>query len=248
MRSIAAAVLAIAAVAGDARAAEPTCREPTVIIHAEALSDADKRTFEKRLRTVVSKVCAWWGATFDSPYTVNIEDSRGPSMALVPAWHGHHGTMLFRSGDTRRGHSAIIHEVTHVFAPNANRFLAEGLAVYAQEHLGGQSAYPNFGRDLHEAATSFAAASDLTMLDAIATPKGLRGPDRVEELKAYVVAGSFVRFLIETQGLAKFRVLYAKTPMVPGKRMTSDPARWQGVYGASLEQLEKRWKEFIANR
>jgi hypothetical protein len=248
MRLVAIVAFVTAAAFLTPHTAAAACREPQVTIHAEAMSAKDIRIFEKRLRRAIRKVCAWWGDTFDGPYTVNIEDNRGPSMAMIPAWRGHRGTMLFRSRKTRRGRSPILHEVTHIFAPNANRFVAEGLAVYAHEHLGGQPAYPNFGRDLYKAVKPYAAEADLPLLDSIIVPKGLMTPDRPKQLKAYLVAGAFVRFLIETEGLAKFRVLYAKTPMIPGRRIPSYSDRWKAVYGVSLEQLQNRWKEFIAKR
>lgn len=248
MKIATAAVLAILAGTALPVGARANCSDPTITINAESISDEDVAVFEKKLRTAISKVCAWWGPTFDGPYTVNIKDTRGPSMAMIPAWRGHHGTMLFRSHKTRKRRSPILHEVVHIFAPNANRLLAEGLAVYAHEHLGGQPAYPTFGKDLHREAKPLAADADLAALDAIVVPKGLRIEDRKQQRRAYTVAGSFVRYLIETHGFEKFRALYAITPMVPGERIPSDPARWQSVYDASLRELEARWIDFLASR
>ncbi len=114
------------------------------------------------------------GAVMDGGFEIDVEDNRGPSMALLPAWRGNRGRMIFRAPTVRRAASAIIHEVTHVTAPNANRFLAEGLAVYAQKKLRGQAAYPNFGRDLHRRASTFARAADIPTLERHATPKRLR--------------------------------------------------------------------------
>jgi hypothetical protein len=246
LRPLVVVLLLGAALAPGAAAA--ICSDPDVTVNAEAMTDAEIAAFEKTLRSAVATVCAWWGPTFEGPYTVNIEDNKGPSMAMIPAWRGHHGTMLFRSQKTRDGRSPVVHEVVHIFAPNANRFVAEGLAVYAHAHLGGQPAYPNFGRDLHKAAKPYAAWADLPMLDAIVVPKGLLTPDRPRQRKAYTVAGSFVRYLIETRGMEKFRALYALTPMVPRKRIPSDPARWQTIYGASLETLAAEWKTFLATQ
>jgi len=226
-------------------AAADGCSDPAVTITAEAMSDEDIQVFEKTLRSAIAKVCAWWGPTFAGPYRVSIEDSRGPSMALVPAWRGERGTMLFRSRTTSQGRSAAIHQVVHVFAPNANRFLAEGLAVYAHEHLGGAASYPNFGKDLHLLAAGFADRADLQALARIPTPKRVE-LDNLDGKASYVVAGSFVRFLVETEGMAKFRALYALTPLKPGERVRADPGRWQKVYGTSLPELEKRWKAFLA--
>lgn len=248
MKITAAAVLAILAGTALPTGARANCSDPTIRINAESISDEDVAVFEKKLRTAIGKVCAWWGPTFDGPYTVNIKDKPGPSMAMIPAWRGHHGTMLFRSGKTRKRRSPILHEVVHIFAPNANRLLAEGLAVYAHEHLGGQPAYPTFGKDLHQEARPLAAGADLAALDTIVVPKGLRIEDRKQQRRAYTVAGSFVRYLIETEGFDKFRTLYAITPMVPGERIPSDPTRWQSVYGRSLADLTRSWRQYVAER
>jgi hypothetical protein len=52
----------------------------------------------------------------------------------------------------RDNSGALLHEVVHVYAPNPNRFLAEGLAVYLHTKLAGNAALPNFGEDLGRAA------------------------------------------------------------------------------------------------
>lgn len=232
------------AVSGVAAGAGGGCSEPTVRISAEAMADSDVRAFEKTFRKAVGKVCAWWGPTYTGSFTINIEDSRGPSMALIPGWRGQRGTMLFRTGTTRDGRSAITHEVVHVFAPNANRFLAEGFAVYAHEHLGEQAAYPNFGEDLHEAAKEYADQADFQAMDGMATPRRLR-TDELNGKEAYIVAGSFVRFLVENHGLEKFRRLYAMTPMIPRDRNSGDSARWEQVYGKTLDGLATDWRAKI---
>jgi len=229
-------------------AASASCADPDITIKSEAMTAEDEQIFEKTLRSAIAKVCAWWGPTFAGPYRVTIRDDKGSSMAMIPAWRGHHGNMLFRSEKTRKRKSPVLHEVVHIFAPNANRFLAEGLAVYAHEHLHGQAAYPNFGRDLHKAAKPYAAWADLPMLDAIVVPKGLLTPDRPRQLKAYTVAGSFVRYLIETRGMETFRALYALTPMVPHERIPSDLARWETIYGKPLAALAAEWKDFITRQ
>ncbi len=165
-------------------------------------------------------------------------------MALVPAWRGQRGHMLFRARVVSKGQAASVHEVTHVFAPNANRFLAEGLAVYAHEYLRGPPAYPNFGRPLHAAARPYAKQADIVALERIATPDRLQGGS-LDDRESDLVAGSFVRFLIEQHGMAKFRHLYAMTPMVPHARNVNSPGRWQAVYDAPLNRLAEQWRQRI---
>jgi hypothetical protein len=166
-------------------------------------------------------------------------------MALVPTWRGARGEMLFRANIVRLERAAIQHEVVHVFAPNANRFLAEGLAVFAHEHLGGNKAYPNTGVDLHQAAKPLAPRADMTALERIATPAPLT-PAGLSEDEAYIVAGSFVRFLVERHGLEKFRALYALTPLVTHKRQAGETGRWTTVYGVAFDQLVADWRTFVA--
>lgn len=242
------AAVTILVTVSTAEAADPACSRFDVTIKTERMRKAEVTQFEKEFHEALRQVCGWWGPTFKGPFTVTVEDSRGPSMALVPAWHGNHGTLLFRTGRTLNGRSPIVHELTHVFAPNANRFLAEGLAVYAEEHLSDRIAYPAFGKDIHDAAKEFAATTDLEDLEAIVTPRQLQIEGRTEQREGYTVAGSFVRFLIDTEGLEKFRALYVKTPMVPGERIEGDANRWQEVYGLSLDALTERWRKFIADR
>jgi hypothetical protein len=60
-----------------------------------------------------------------------------------------------------------------------------------------------------------------------------------------VVAGSFVRFLVETHGKDKFRRLHALTPFRPGERIVYGPARYRSVYGTSLAGLASQWRAAI---
>ena len=209
-----------------------------------ALSKSEVEDFEKLFSDALDKVCNWWGKSFTGTFVIEIDDSRGPSMALVPAWRGDRGRILFRAPTIRRESNATVHEIVHVFAPNANRFLAEGLAVYAHEHLDGVGAYPNFGEDIHKAAKEFAEDAEIAALERLATPQRLQN-NQFGGKDAYKVAGSFVRFLIERHGLERFRRLFALTPLVPGSRDAGNPSRWQQVYGVDLDSLAADWRAVI---
>src|SRR5215470_6760285 len=69
--------------------------------------------------------------------------------SLVPQWTGDPGRMEFPAFRVAVGEAGALHELVHIYFPNANRMLAEGLAVYLQQKIGGNRAYPNFGEDLH---------------------------------------------------------------------------------------------------
>jgi hypothetical protein len=164
-----------------------------------------------------------------------------------------------------------MHELVHLVFPNANRFLAEGLAIYVQAEIGGNPAFPNFGRALHVVAREvlqkpvpeFAAgqparldAVRLAQLDAIATPEPLTlrigalvlGEDPCGQARIYPLAGSFVQHLVEARGLESFHALYSITPLVPFAQNAGPADRWLGVYGLSLADLEREWKSMITSR
>jgi len=230
--------------AGAPAAAKTPCSGAAMSIDAAPLSGGDARALEKSLRTALDKVCAWWGPTFKGPFTIEVQDGRGPSMALVPSWRGRRGHMLFRTWAIDHGVSAVVHEMIHVFAPNANRFLAEGLAVYGHELLKGVAAFPTDGHDLHRSAAGYADRADLPALDRLSLPRRLQ-TDEFSEKEAYIIAGSFVRFLVEAHGMAKFRALYAMTPLVPRRLIDSDPGRWRAVYGKDLAALAADWRKAL---
>jgi hypothetical protein len=115
-----------------------------------------------------------------------------------------------------------------VYAPGTNRFLAEGLAVYLQQKLGGNPAFPNFGKDLRILARDrLSSVSSLESLNNVRTPRPLRTV--MQEQPAYILAGSFVEFLIENYGLTMFRSLY-------------DIGNYESVYGKNLAALEREWR------
>ena len=213
---------------------------------SDPLTKQHRIRFEHELVFAARSVCKWWGATFAGTFRIELDDSIGPSMALTPAWRGNQGLMLFRSGAIRGRRAADIHEMAHVFAPNANRFLAEGVAVYAHQHLRGRPAYPNLGGDLHRLAKGLHERADLSALDRVATPNRLWLPKRLCERKAYIVAGSFVRFLIERFGMGKFRELYGLTPLIAGRRDAGGPGRWRSIFRTDLYELESEWKRAIS--
>jgi hypothetical protein len=246
LASLAIGALCVAALLFDARVAEGAeiaVEERITVSYPPDLSPATARRFADLLVQERRRVREWWGASFEDPILIKVTDERGPSMALVPAWRGERGTMLMPVQRVKGNDAASLHELVHIYAPNGNRFLAEGLAVYAHEALKGQRAHPNNGRDLHEMAADITANMSLVELDRVATPQPLeRGGD---ETKAYVAGGSFVRFLIERDGIERFRTLYERTPLIVRQRAAGSPDRWRAVYGQPLEDLEAAWRQFL---
>jgi hypothetical protein len=168
------------------------------------------------------------GDTWNETIRINVSSSYRISRALVPGYFGKRGFMEMPLRGVRDNTGPLLHEIVHIYAPNSNRFLAEGLAVYVHTKLGGNPAFPNFGEDLRRSAVrSLSEVNSLEALNRVRTPRPLSSV--MDEKLAYVLAGSFVGFLIERYGLPLFRSLY-------------ETDHCEQVYGKSLETLEREWR------
>jgi hypothetical protein len=242
----------------------------------EQLSSERQNEFKSDLCHEVQRLLQWAAERdFSAPQLrelhVVVSDRYKISKALVPAWSGQSGRMEFPTRRVIARKAAIMHELVHVFFPNGNRLLAEGLAVYLQAEIGSNSAFPNFGRQLHDCAHErlrdmllglpWSNATDLeplhvAELDEIATPGPLTlkvGSDLYSEeprgqSHIYPIAGSFIQFLIELRGIDSFRKLYDRTPLVPLQQNAGPPDRWIDVYEVSLADLESEWKSLIVGK
>jgi hypothetical protein len=74
------------------------------------------------------KVDAFWGATWTDPIRIHVSSAYRISRALVPGHFGNRGFMEMPLRRVRDNSGALLHEIVHIYAPNRNRFLAEGLA------------------------------------------------------------------------------------------------------------------------
>jgi hypothetical protein len=197
-----------------------------------------------------------------------VSDRYSISKSLVPAWSGRRGYMEFPTWRVASRKAAVMHELVHVFFPNGNRFLAEGLAVHLQDSIGGNPAFPNFGKPLHRNVcerllemTPRNSGEDplglgqvhLAELDLIPTPNPLTlrvgaelfGEDQRGQAFVYPVAGSFVQFLLETLGVERFRSLYTQTQLLPLVLNAGSSDRWSDVYCMTLADLENEWKSMV---
>jgi hypothetical protein len=240
---------------------------------SQSLSASERQRFIADFDDAVKSLQRWsleqaWASGAPHVLRVCVSPQFRISRALVPAWEGHSGVIEFPVRRVVAGQAAIVHELTHVFFPNGNRFLAEGLAIYLQALLGRNPTFPNFSQPLHEAArhrlndvvpasrAGDAAVLDafhLASLDAIPTPNPLTleiggrfcGEDKDGQATLYCLAGSYVQYLIESHGFALFRRLYTRTPLRVGELDAGSADRWLEVYGRSLFDLESQWKSLL---
>lgn len=209
-----------------------TCEGVQVI--SDQLTVAEAEEYCRYAVRERKKVEGFWGDTWKEPIRINVSSSYRISRALVPGYFGNRGFMEMPLRRVRDNTGALLHEIVHIYAPHSNRFLAEGLAVYLHAKLGGNPAFPNFGEDLHRfAVRSLSGAVSLESLNGVRTPRPLSTV--MDEQTAYVLAGSFVGFLIERYDLPLFRNLYE----------TGD---YEKIYGKSLDILEREWRVSIQER
>jgi hypothetical protein len=236
------------------------------------LSDSARDKFVETFCKEVANVKQWyvgqgWGSSPALPdLNIDVDDKNKTSGSLVHMALGEDGQMDFPAPEVVIGKTAIAHELTHVVLPNGNRLLAEGLAVYVQQAIGKNEAFPNFGRPLHRIVRGLSCGMNLvgvprpsldeiefTDADRIATPSpvtlriGLIPYDSpASQGYVYVIVGSFVQFLIERHGMKKFRDLYNLTLLIAGQRNEGPPDRWAKVYGATLTGLARDWRAHLA--
>jgi len=174
------------------------------------------------------KVERFWGPTWTAPIRIHVSSAYRISRALVPGHLGNRGFLEMPLRRARENTGGLLHEIVHIYAPSNNRFLAEGLAVYLHATLAGNPAFPNFGEDLRRlAGPAGSAVKSLDALNRVRTPRPLGTV--VDERTAYVLAGSFVEFLVERYGLVRFRRVY-------------ETENYGAVYGKSLGTLEGEWR------
>jgi hypothetical protein len=142
-------------------------------------------------------------------------------------------------------HPNSVHELVHVLAASLGdpvSFLREGLAVAYPGYY--SLGYARFGfgtRDLHAVWRGWMGGSNAAPLrelldeDAFWSSKSMT--------VAYVQSGSFVRYLIDTRGVDRFRQLFslALWPM----DATQVEAVFETVYPDAFELVVRQWEDFV---
>jgi hypothetical protein len=195
---------------------------------SEELTPAEAEAYCRYAVQERQKVEAFWGATWSDPIRIHVSSAYRICRALVPGHLGNRGFLEMPLRRVRDNTGGLLHEIVHIYAPNSNRFLAEGLAVYLHTKLASNPAFRNFGEDLRRLAVrGLSGVESLDALNSVRTPRPLGTV--MEEKTAYILAGSFVGFLIKRYGLAPFHSMY-------------ETGNYEKVYEKSLRTLEEEWR------
>lgn len=232
---------------GERRGAHVVVRYPSSAGLAASDLDLTLQDLEFRHRQLRDVL----GVTPPQPITVYLFASAEQKKALVGA-----GTTLYAKPWKRQifvqiepfPSHRLRHEMAHVFAaefgdpvfgvalrvrwvgplplPRLASGLIEGIAEAAD------FTDPDGGSTTHQEAAAIVADGRAAPLSDLVGP----GFSALSGARAYTLAGSFCRWLLETRGAEELRALY---------RSAGDFA---GVYGVPLTALEKDWKVFLGKQ
>jgi hypothetical protein len=141
-----------------------------------------------------------------------------------------------------RDEAPIVHELAHIVAgydDATGHWTQEGFASFVQDRFGSNPAYPTF-RAAHGLARHAAAEGErLPMTEVMADRRraryfGVRDPWR--RWLAYVQSASFVAWLIDEHGIARFRRIYDRA---------IEDIDFAAAYGKPAEALIAEWQAFL---
>ena len=228
----------------SARSAYQSLTTPSFYVSYRDVDDADAKKFVDAAEKARIAVTKYLGKRYDDPISISISnDHKFPDIdaktgrIFIPA-NRIRGDAGGPPGLKGRG-PAIVLVMTKLIAPSRNRdwggFLEIGLGIYMQEKFGDKRdlSFPNMGRDLHEeTARTVADFGRFIPLENAERERTFTTRFRRARRLAHLEEGSFVRYLIESKGIAKFMMFYDGAPI-------------EKVYDADFQSLERAWKRLI---
>ena len=170
------------------------------------------------------------------PAILNIEDKRIQEIRIVDSGICYEsGGVIFLPGDhIRDKRAAIIHEITHALAKHGdNSFFTEGLAVYFQDRFGGGNSFPNYAVPLDQLVRVYKGRL-VPIVELMQDNAVFSRLESEERLIAYIEAGSFIGFLVNTYGEEKLAELH-----------NSPSLDYKTVYGRDIEELAAQWRSYV---
>jgi hypothetical protein len=140
------------------------------------------------------------------------------------------------------------HEPVHVYSALVGRpsdFFNEGIAVAFQTDPAAGDFESRFnGLQVHDAAGAYRRQGQLPPLEQIVDTQGFRNiPDSV---LAYRVAGSFVRFLIDRDGIEAVKAFFRTGNVGDSRQIIGE--RFREAFGRSLAEAESGWHALLDGR
>lgn len=140
------------------------------------------------------------------------------------------------------------HEPVHVYTALIGRpsdFFNEGIAVAFQTDPAANDFESRFnGLHVHDAARDYRRQGRLLPLDQIVETSGFRAVS--DATLSYREAGSFVRLLIDRDGLETVKAFFRTGNVGDSRPVIGE--RFHAVFGRSLAATEAEWHEFLDRR
>ena len=183
----------------------------------------------ERADEAAKKIAAFWGEDYTRTIRINIDSYERRSNTRI-----RDGFISLALSSAKVRSSTIEHELTHVIVgsdPSMRRYLIEGIAMYCEARfsfLNGNTPErlavlidDRARKAIREGRYIRLDRTDGAIVDtALAYPK--------QRAAAYFESASFVKYLLDTYGLAPFKRVY--------RGFDFDP-----VYAKTLEHLEAEW-------
>lgn len=196
---------------------------------------------------VFERLSGFFGRSLPVPVYMDID----PKL-VVSRSYADRGAVGFPPRVVVRNAVIVAHEMTHLFMPErASEALREGIAVYAQDRFGEVAGYPNYAEDLDavivrrlrrgvgSGVRTFSEAEAFFRRNRGRGPGGRKLPlseiDHDERRNAYLLAGSFTRYLFEV-------VLEADMDAFKRIYVSGD---YEPVTGRSAAEIEAAWRARI---
>ena len=133
------------------------------------------------------------------------------------------------------------HETVHVYTAligQPSAFFNEGIAVAFQtDPATGNYASVFNSQEVHAACAQYRALGLLRPLDQIIETAGFRAVS--DSVLSYREAGSFVRYLIDRDGMDRVKAFFRASSMNDSRAVIRD--RFQTAFERSLEETERDW-------
>jgi hypothetical protein len=144
--------------------------------------------------------------------------------------------------------AVLAHELTHALADTPSRWLAEGLAVWAQRRIAPGRCFPDDAALAPSRAAVAPADLPLATLlgDPAAAPPSLRAVLERPSRRAYRQAADFVDFFVQRFGLGALRRLFRAGVRSPHDDAVARVCR--SVGSASVADLEQKWRRARVRR
>lgn len=137
------------------------------------------------------------------------------------------------------------HECVHLYSILIGRpsdFFNEGIAVALQTdpYNNDYEAREKSGERIHDLVKRYKDGGVLIPIDNILDSFGFRSNDFTI---VYPEAGSFVRYLIDTYGIAQLKNFFASSTYSDSKEEIK--TKFQSAYGVSINDVEQDWLNFL---